>query len=74
MTGRDRLLQEIEQFIARAGMKPARFGVLCLNDSKFVFRLRNGKDVRMETAEKIRRFIADYEASHPLERRSEVAA
>lgn len=75
MTAREALLNEIETFLARTGLSATAFGRSCLNDTAFVHRLRHGADARLDTAERVRRFMADYKApARPLESRSEVAA
>ena len=68
-TAREALLNEIETFLARTGMAHTTFGRLCLNDTAFVHRLRSGTDARLDTAERVRKFISEYEAPRPLGRR-----
>jgi hypothetical protein len=53
----DRLLGEIEAFCRRTGIAESTFGRQAVNDGKLCVRLRNGKDVTLETAAKIRGFI-----------------
>jgi len=55
-----KLLDEIETFLVRAGMNPSDFGTLAKNDSGLVFRLRQGKDVRSGTASELRKFMESY--------------
>jgi len=74
MTGREQLLHDIETFLGRTGMAATTFGRLCLNDTAFVHRLRSGTDARLDTAERVRRFIAEYEVPRPLGRNEHVAA
>ncbi|HEX7081320.1 MAG TPA: hypothetical protein VF329_09925 [Gammaproteobacteria bacterium] len=57
MQGADSLLLEIESFCRRSGMAESTFGKLAVNDGKLCTRLRSGKDVTLETANKIRSFI-----------------
>lgn len=59
------LLDEIEAFLGRSGMTASTFGVEALNDPGFVSGLRNGRDPKMSTAERVRAFIADREAAPP---------
>jgi hypothetical protein len=54
----DSLLGEIEAFCRRTGIAESTFGRQAVNDGKLCVRLRNGKDVTLETAAKIRGFIA----------------
>jgi hypothetical protein len=63
MSSRDLLLSDIEAFLKRFGMGAAAFGVAALNDGRFVSRLRAGKDVRLETADRVRAFMKSYAAS-----------
>ena len=58
MQSADSLLVEIESFCRRSGMAESTFGRLAVNDGKLCARLRNGKDVTLETANKIRSFIS----------------
>ncbi len=53
----DFLLGEIEAFCRRTGIAESTFGRQAVNDGKLCVRLRNGKDVTLETAAKIRGFI-----------------
>lgn len=58
MTTRDALLAEIEAFLERSGVAASEFGRAVLNDTSLVKRLRDGADVRLSTADRIRAFIA----------------
>ena len=52
------LLREIEAFLRDQNMAPSRFGRAVMNDSKFVYRLRDqGSDVKTGTVEKVNAFI-----------------
>jgi hypothetical protein len=53
----DFLLAEIEAFCRRSGIAESTFGRQAVNDGKLCVRLRNGKDVTLETAAKIRGFM-----------------
>jgi len=53
----DSLLAEIEAFCRRTGIAESTFGRQSVNDGKLCVRLRNGKDVTLETAAKIRGYI-----------------
>ena len=68
-SSRELLLTEIEAFLKRHDMKPTVFGRACLNDGHLVRLLRNGKDISLSRADKIRRFMAEkdeIEAAPPL--------
>jgi len=57
MPGAESLLLEIESFCRKSGMAESTFGRLAVNDGKLCMRLRSGKDVTLETANKIKSFI-----------------
>lgn len=56
------ILTEIEGFCERHGLAETRFGEMAMGDKPFVRQLREGRDVRMSTVEKVRAFMASYEA------------
>ncbi|MBK8467809.1 MAG: hypothetical protein IPL32_18515 [Chloracidobacterium sp.] len=68
---KDTLLADIEAFLASTGMKHTAFGSQALKDPAFVTRLREGKDVRTDTIERVRSFMEGYRA--PLARRGQVS-
>lgn len=51
------LLSEIESFCRHSGMAESTFGRQAVNDGKLCTRLRSGKDLRLDTAARIRVFI-----------------
>ena len=53
----DSLIAEIEAFCRRTGIAESTFGRQSVNDGKLCARLRNGKDVTLDTAAKIRGYI-----------------
>ena len=53
----DSLLGDIKTFCRRAGVAESTFGRKAANDGKLCARLRDGRSVTLETAEKIRRYI-----------------
>lgn len=57
------LIDEIDSFVADAGMSPITFGRKALGDPHFVSQLRNGRRLWPETEAKVRRFIAEYQSS-----------
>lgn len=69
----DTLLREIEVFLDQHEMSATAFGLAALNDGHFVRDLRRGKDVRLSTAEKIRRFIVEHSPKRPKPRGSHAA-
>lgn len=62
ITKRDpqKLLDEIEAFLASTGMNATEFGLRAKGDGFIVGRLRQGKDVRTATASELRRFMETY--------------
>lgn len=59
MTAREKLLAEVERFLRRQGMDHTRFGTDALNDPSFVMDLRKGRNVRLDTADRVRNFMAE---------------
>jgi hypothetical protein len=51
------LLREVENFLRASNVPPARFGREAMGDPRFVFDLRNGREPRSRTVERIRRFL-----------------
>jgi hypothetical protein len=53
------LLDEIEDALRKTGLSATKFGKDAVNDSSFVFDLREGKrDLRLSTVQRVREFIA----------------
>lgn len=55
------LLSEVEFFLENSGMSATGFGIAVLNDPPFVMQLRNGRDIKASTAERVRAFIRQHE-------------
>jgi 2,4-dienoyl-CoA reductase-like NADH-dependent reductase (Old Yellow Enzyme family) len=51
------LTREIDEYLYRSGMTATAFGRAVMKDPSFVFRMRNGRDQRQSTADKVREFI-----------------
>ncbi len=51
------LLREVENFLRATKVSPARFGREVMGDPRFVFDLRNGREPRPRTIERIREFL-----------------
>ena len=66
----DILLAEVEDFLKRHDMAPTTFGTLAANDMKLVSELRDGRDIRLSTADRIRRFMREYTPPRPKPRLS----
>jgi hypothetical protein len=56
------LLTEIEAFCERHSMSKWDFGEKALNDRPFVGQLENKRDIRFSTAQKLRDWMAAYDA------------
>lgn len=61
MTDDDFQLQ-VEAFIDRHGLSPTTFGLWAMDDSRFVFDLRNGRNCFIKTVRRVQRFMAEYDA------------
>lgn len=53
------LLRTIEIFLRSSGVPATRFGRDALNDPRFVFDLRRGREPRPETVARIVNFLED---------------
>lgn len=51
------LLCEIETFLDKTGMAPSAFGYAAAGDPTLVFDLRDGRELRFATSQRIRSFI-----------------
>ena len=51
----------IEGFLEETEMSATTFGIKAVNDSRIVFMLREGRECREETQEKILNFINNYQ-------------
>lgn len=58
----DNLLCDIEQFIIEHNMTATAFGLLAVNDGRFIQQLRDGRDLRISTVSKIRLFMDNHKA------------
>ena len=62
MDTREQLIADIDIFLARTKMPETTLGRIVVNDTSLVSRLRNGRSPRLETYDKVRRFIDEYVA------------
>jgi len=53
------LLDAIEGYLARGGMKASMFGRQAVGDPRFVQDLREGRRPRRKTQERVRQFLAE---------------
>jgi predicted Ser/Thr protein kinase len=51
------LLREVEKFLRRSQTAPTTFGREVVGDPRFVFDLRNGRDPRPRTIERVRAYL-----------------
>lgn len=51
------LLRSIEQFLRRTGTPPTRFGREAVGDPRFVLDLRNGREPRGTTEQRVRSYM-----------------
>jgi hypothetical protein len=56
------LLRHIEKFLRETGMPWTKFGRLATHDPRFVEDLRNGRNPRPGTEERVMRFMIEYRA------------
>lgn len=52
-----RLLRDVEKFLKLSNITAARFGRQAMGDPRFVFDLRNGREPRQRTVERVRAFL-----------------
>lgn len=57
------LIRTVEKFLRRHEMPATKFGRLAAHDPRFVLDLRMGRIPRERTEERIRAFIAGFEAA-----------
>ena len=50
---------EVEAFLAEARIAPSRFGTAACGDSAFVIDLRNGREPRFSTIERVRSYMRE---------------
>ena len=53
------LLREVEKFLRSTDVAPTRFGRDVMGDPRFVFDLRNGREPRERTVERVRSFLRE---------------
>ncbi|HYE52107.1 MAG TPA: hypothetical protein VEB20_21100 [Azospirillaceae bacterium] len=53
----DPILQPIEQYLARSGLSASAFGRLAVGDPRFVFDLREGRECRRATRDRVRAWL-----------------
>lgn len=58
-------LAKVESFLRRNRMHPTTFGKQAMNDGSFVFDLREGRSVTLNTQDIVEGFIEDADAASP---------
>ena len=57
------LLSHVERYLRKTATPPTRFGREAVGDPRFVFDLRNGREPRTRTVERVCAFLARAEES-----------
>lgn len=60
--------QRIEDFMQRHAITPTTFGLWAMNDSRFVFDVRAGRDCMGSTIRRVLSFMEEYEAKQEAKR------
>ena len=55
-------LQEVENFLEKTGLSATVFGMKAVNDSRFIFMLREGRECREATQEKVFEFMRSWQS------------
>lgn len=55
------LLQRVERFLRRTGMRPTNFGRQAARDPRLVFDLRRGRNPRPTLTRRVDRFLEEQE-------------
>lgn len=63
MTELEAFRQSVDTFIERTGMTPTKFGEAFANDPSFVFELKNGREPRTATRQRILDAMSAVEAA-----------
>lgn len=58
------LLSQIEGHLRRTRMAPTRFGRDAMGDPKFVLQLRDGREPRKKTIERVMRYLDEHRSDH----------
>ena len=56
------MLRRVERYLRRSGLSATRFGRLAMGDPSFVRQLRNGRELRPETAARLNLWIREAES------------
>lgn len=53
------LLEQVEDYLVRAGVAPSKFGRAVLGDPRLVDDLRAGRKLRRRTQERVQRYLSN---------------
>ncbi len=67
------LIRSVEKFLRHHKMSATKFGRLTMQDPRFVLDLRMGREPRDRTEQRIRGFMAGFEAARDVPRTQETA-
>lgn len=59
MLTRDQILADVEAHMQRKGLRPTQFGKQALRDPNFVFDLRKGRSIGINTIERVYEFMRE---------------
>lgn len=59
----------VEGFLVRYRLTPTTFGLWAMNDSRFVFDLRDGRSCSLATVGKVRRFMDEHQRKQEARRK-----
>ncbi len=62
------LLRRVERHMRRNGLAPTRLGREAVGDPRFVFDLRNGREPRQRTVERVTAWLDRNEGKRPCRR------
>ncbi|MPW00431.1 hypothetical protein GDY84_07620 [Bombella apis] len=60
MNNRTKFLRDVDEFLATHSLAPTKFGLLVMNDGKFISDVKRGRRIWAETEEKVRIFMREY--------------
>ncbi len=70
MSTKEKLMNDIEAFLARSGMSRTRFGEDAAGERSLLKRLERGGQITIETHDRIRAFMRDWRSERPKKRAS----
>lgn len=58
MSSAEQFLADLEEFLVETGMDPTSFGLRAMNDPRFVFDVRKGRQCSLRTVDRVRDFMS----------------